>query len=217
MHMMWTKRVVTTSEGPARLIYNRARRTTVTLVLGHGQPPSTVSRRSAHPCCARRTSSPRMRGIPLPGLRIPGSQWQRTTPPAVGVSRCSVRHPVERAAESRAGPGSLARRSRLGRGPSAPSAFLGNAAGRPRSRSAGTVEATQDRACAPAEHVELAVRGNDFVGDQLRGGGARRRGSRRRPAARRSPSIRRRSTPDRARRRRRAIGPSAPGFGHADC
>ncbi len=36
MHMMWTKRVVTTSEGPARLIYNRARRTTVTLVLGHG-------------------------------------------------------------------------------------------------------------------------------------------------------------------------------------
>ena len=36
MHMIWTKRVVETSEGPARLIYNRARRTSATLVLGHG-------------------------------------------------------------------------------------------------------------------------------------------------------------------------------------
>ncbi|REF35477.1 hypothetical protein DFJ64_0857 [Thermasporomyces composti] len=34
--MAWTERVVETSEGPARLIYDRARRTTATLVLGHG-------------------------------------------------------------------------------------------------------------------------------------------------------------------------------------
>lgn len=36
MHMIWTKRLVETPEGPARLIYNRARRTSATLVLGHG-------------------------------------------------------------------------------------------------------------------------------------------------------------------------------------
>jgi uncharacterized protein len=36
MHMIWTKRLVETGEGPARLIYNRARRTSATLVLGHG-------------------------------------------------------------------------------------------------------------------------------------------------------------------------------------
>ncbi|WP_020575817.1 alpha/beta fold hydrolase [Actinopolymorpha alba] len=34
--MTWTKRFVETPEGPARLIYDRARRTTATLVLGHG-------------------------------------------------------------------------------------------------------------------------------------------------------------------------------------
>lgn len=34
--MIWTKRLVETGEGPARLIYNRARRTSATLVLGHG-------------------------------------------------------------------------------------------------------------------------------------------------------------------------------------
>lgn len=34
--MIWTERVVETPEGPARLIYDRARRTTSTLVLGHG-------------------------------------------------------------------------------------------------------------------------------------------------------------------------------------
>lgn len=34
--MIWTERLVETSEGPARLIYNRSGRTAATLVLGHG-------------------------------------------------------------------------------------------------------------------------------------------------------------------------------------